>query len=169
VRHTRRLVDEDSKHARLTAAAQFNFYNLQPAGDSHSLRNLANLVNIKCHENNSLRPICDFQNGPKLKSGLSPTGVSRQMPVLHNSSSYQYTPRCAKKQTARGGETVANCGILSARSKASKAEKIRENFASQALGEEFALQNSRLRKRLSFVVRHPQQRTTEDTEGTEEH
>jgi hypothetical protein len=41
----------------LPGAAQLDFHYLEPAGGRYPLRNFPNLVNLKCHETNSLRPI----------------------------------------------------------------------------------------------------------------
>ncbi|MGC1647172.1 MAG: hypothetical protein WA741_15255, partial [Candidatus Sulfotelmatobacter sp.] len=44
--------------------------------------------NVKRHVSNNLQAMAAPTEGPKLKSGLAPTGVLRQMPVVHNSSQF---------------------------------------------------------------------------------
>src|SRR4029077_16771800 len=85
VRYTCGLVEENSQHSALAAPAELNLDDLQAAGARHALCNSAHQIFIKCHCSNNLRAIRRPTFGPKLKSGLAPTGVLRQMLVLHNS------------------------------------------------------------------------------------
>src|SRR5437588_12125388 len=106
VRDPTRLVNGDAQHATAATTTKFNFDDLQPAGGCYPLCNLAHFLVLKCHCANNLQPAASTCDSPKLKSGLSPTGVLRQMLVLHNSFQINNIRRLSPKDK-RGGS--CNC------------------------------------------------------------
>src|SRR5580700_2885665 len=103
VRHSGRLVKIDPEHPGLAPAVQLDFNHFQAARPCHALGYGAHPFFIKCHESNSLQASGARTHGHKLKSGLAPTGVLRQMLVLHNSIQYiNIRPSAAKDKPPRG-------------------------------------------------------------------
>ena len=82
------LLGFGSQHARLAAAENLDFDNFQPAGSGYAVRDFPHTINVKRHESSNLQALAVTTEGPKIESGLAPTGVLRQMPVLHNSSQF---------------------------------------------------------------------------------
>jgi hypothetical protein len=87
MRDSIRLIDEDPQHARFASAAQLNLHHLEPGGRCHPSHDRVYLIQINCHKNSDLDAISRRENPVQVKSGLAPTGVFRQILVLHNSSS----------------------------------------------------------------------------------
>src|SRR5262249_32936573 len=85
VRNPARLVDKDPQHATLAAAQKLQIHQLQPARRNYAIRNFPYAIELKCHLISHLRSTGADRNRRKLKSGLSPTGVLRQVLELHNS------------------------------------------------------------------------------------
>src|SRR6267378_5934918 len=104
VRHTARLIDEDAEHAGLARAVKLDLDHLKSARGGHPFRNPAHPIFVKCHESNSLKALCPAAFDRKLKCGLAPTGVLRQMLVLQNSFQYLNIRRLSRKdKPGRGG------------------------------------------------------------------
>src|ERR1019366_1969004 len=107
-----RPVNKNAQHAVLARPAYLRLDYFQPARARHALGNLPDLLQIKSHVFSNLRPnrrashsskspVNRPANRPKLKSGLSPTGVLRQS--WHYDTTVfiaNYTPPLWKTQTA---------------------------------------------------------------------
>src|SRR5208282_5674633 len=103
-----RLIKKHPQHARLASTEKLDFNYFEPAGSGDAVRDSPHAINVKRHESNNLQAMAATTGGLQLKSGLAPTGVLRQMPVLHNSSQLPNIRPCVlKDKPPRGSGDLA--------------------------------------------------------------
>src|SRR5881628_792335 len=100
VRNTFRLINNNAKHSRFAAATKLDIHNFQTAGVRYPLGNLADSLHLKRHRTSTLRVTADHSN----KSGLSPTGVFRQILWYYTTVSLFQIYAALGQKTTRSGK-----------------------------------------------------------------
>jgi hypothetical protein len=102
VRNARGLINHYAEHAGFASAAQLHFHRLQSTGSRYPFRNLANFIDLKHHEINTLElPAFDVKAAETKKWACAHWCVSPNAGNYTTVLKHEYTPFVGKRQTAQ--------------------------------------------------------------------